>query len=366
MNNFSIQDFDREEQTSHASSLVQMVLDRNKEQSRLFCSPDAQLARRRYRALHPTEIAWFKCMDGRLNGPVITRTPVGIIQPFRNLAGSFDLGWPYLGELVQRWVEEAVKHGRYCMPFITYHWSKSDKYKGCRGHDYDVEKAKTDARRLLQAIEYGLGAGHKIVYPILTGIETDEDTMVLNGINDEEFDLSMALEMSVEELRQKIRELFPDMKEAMSDDLLPLLQGNIAHIKNLRKNPRTVEEMVHAEQILAIGRGFDWMHWLNKALIIGPYSYDLAEPIRTAADIILNNIREGRISTHDGALLMISGVYEEATGSSPKFAELKARSLESFALKVINESVPDLLPHLHILSGTVDTNTRLFTPLNIK
>lgn len=351
---------------SHASSFVQMVLDRNREQSALFCSPDAQQARRRYRALHPTEIAWFKCMDGRLNGPVITRTPVGIIQPFRNLAGSFDLGWPYLGELVQQWVDYAVDHGRHCMPFITYHWSKSDKHKGCRGHDYDVEKAKADARRFLKAIEYVFGQEHNEVYPILTGLETDEDTMVLNGPRNQELDISKALDWSSDELSNCVQELFPDMEDSVANDLSPLLQGNITHIKSLRDNPRTVEETVHAEQILAIGRGFDWMHWLNRALIIGPFSYDLAEPIRTAAEIILDNIRKGRVSAHDGALLMTSGVYREKTGSYPRMAESKARSLEAFALKVIKESVPDLYPYLHVLSGTVDTNTRLFTPLNIK
>lgn len=348
------------------SSLVQMVLDRNREQSTLFCSPDAQQARRRYRALHPTEIAWFKCMDGRLNGPVITRTPVGIIQPFRNLAGSFDLGWPYLGELTQQWVDYAVDQGRHSMPFITYHWSKSDKHKGCRGHGYDVEKAKADARRFVKTIEYAFGDGHKQVYPILTGLETDEDTMVLNGLRGQELNISQAIGWSEDELLNCIQELFSDMEDSMVNDLLPPLQGNIAHIKSIRENPRAAEETVHAEQILAIGRGFDWMHWLNRALIIGPYSYDLAEPIRTAAEIILDNIRKGTVSAHDGALLMTSGVYREKTGSYPRMAELKARSLEAFALKVIKESVPDLYPHMHVLSGTVDTNTRLFTPLNVK
>mgnify|MGYP000152855404 CR=1 FL=1 len=42
--------------------------------------------------------------DGRMwkviGFPVATNTPVGILMPFRNLGGMFDLGWPHLGEVL--------------------------------------------------------------------------------------------------------------------------------------------------------------------------------------------------------------------------------------------------------------------------
>ena len=44
-----------------------------------FRSPDAWLARQRYLAEHPTAIAVMKCMDGRINIPVATRMPAGIV-----------------------------------------------------------------------------------------------------------------------------------------------------------------------------------------------------------------------------------------------------------------------------------------------
>ena len=50
-----------------------------------FRSPEAWLARGRYLAEHPTAIAVLKCMDGRINIPVATNTPTGILMPFRNL-----------------------------------------------------------------------------------------------------------------------------------------------------------------------------------------------------------------------------------------------------------------------------------------
>lgn len=351
---------------SHRDSLIQQMLKRNKEQSELFCSPAAWAARRLYRRKYPTEILWFKCMDGRLNGAVITKTPLGIIQPMRNIAGSFDLGWPYLGEIFLQWVEYAIDNGRRCMPFCTYHFSRSDTHKGCYGHGYNTDKARNDAHGLLMNIEYVFGKEHTVVYPLLVGIETDEDAMILHGFDGLELNLANELDTSSEDLLVKINQLYPDMHQGLVDDLLPLLQGNIQHIRELRANPRPLEQTVHGEQVIAIGRGFDWLHWLNKALIVGPFSYDLADPIAKAAQIVLDNINDGRVPSSDGALLMTSGVYRNKTGPYPRLAELKARSLERFAVGVIKNRVPDLYPHLQVLSGTVDTNNRLFTPLNIK
>ena len=69
-----------------------------------FRSPEAWLARERYLSEHPTAIAALKCMDGRINIPVATNTPTGILMPFRNLGGMFDLGWPHLGEVLSHHV----------------------------------------------------------------------------------------------------------------------------------------------------------------------------------------------------------------------------------------------------------------------
>ncbi len=344
-------------------SLVQQVLQRNREQSELFCSPDAYLAREFYRRQHPTEILWFKCMDGRLNGSVITRTPVGIIQPVRNIAGSFDLGWPYLGETFLDWVDYSISKVRRCLPFVTYHWSKSDKHKGCRGHNYDVDAARCDAQSLVAEIEKWFGVKNSVVYPILVGIETDEDTMLLHGANDQELNLANELETSATDLRLKLKSLYPDMDRQVLTDLLVLVKGNIQHIRCLREHPRNEVETQHGEQILAIGRGFDWLHMLNKALIIGPYSYDLAKPIATAATILLDNIKHGNVPEKDGVLLMTSGVHRQSHGPRVMAAATKARSLEKFALNVIQEQVKELIPYLHVLSGTVDSDTRFFKPL---
>ena len=351
---------------NNPSSLVREVIERNIEQSTIFRSSDAYLARKFYRAQHPTEILWFKCMDGRLHGPVITETPVGIIQPLRNLAGSFELGWGYLADIFLQWVMYAVQNGRRCLPFITYHWSKSDVHKGCKGHNYDVEKAKLDASRLVHNIEKAFGKDHQIVYPIMVGIETDEDAMVLHGADGDSINLIDELETASDILKTKIRKLYPDMDKQVVEDLFALVEGNIRHIHDLRANPRPDQQTMHGEQIIAVGRGFDWLHWLNRALIIGPFSYDVATPIATAATIVLDNINKGLVPREEGALLMTSGVYRQPTGPEPILAELKANYLEEFALNVIKTRVPDLYPHLHVLSGSVDMETRMFNVLTAK
>lgn len=351
---------------NHSSSLVQEVIERNLEQSAIFRSSDAYLARKFYRAQHPTELLWFKCMDGRLHGPVITETPVGIIQPLRNLAGSFELGWGYLADIFLQWVMYAVQNGRRCLPFITYHWSRSDIHKGCKGHGYDVEKAKADASNLVRNIERAFGKDHQIVYPIMVGIETDEDAMVLHGVDNRSLCLVDELETPADILKDKVRQLYPDMHRQVIDDLFALVEGNIRHIHYLRANPRPDQQTMHGEQIIAIGRGFDWLHWQNRALIIGPFSYDVATPIETAASIVLDNINKRLVSREDGALLMTSGVYRQPTGPEPILAQLKASYLEMFALNVIKTRVPDLYPYIHVLSGTVDMETRLFNVLTAK
>ncbi|MDX9707578.1 MAG: hypothetical protein RBT86_08365, partial [Azospira sp.] len=80
--------------TIHSKPITERIdwlFGRARDYSAQFASPENWLARERYLARHPTAIAVLKCMDGRINIPVATQTPLGIIQPFRNLGGIFDL-----------------------------------------------------------------------------------------------------------------------------------------------------------------------------------------------------------------------------------------------------------------------------------
>lgn len=107
----------------HSTPIAQRIdwlFDLARRHGEAFRSPEAWLARERYLAEHPTAIAVLKCMDGRINIPVATNTPTGILMPFRNLGGMFDLGWPHLGEVLAHHVLRMTSAGRRVLFLITY------------------------------------------------------------------------------------------------------------------------------------------------------------------------------------------------------------------------------------------------------
>ena len=120
----------------------------------------------------------------------------------------------------------------------------------------------------------------------------------------------------------------------MRQDLLTLVKGNIAHIASIKQASR--EPIIeHREWMISIGRAFDWPYMPNQALIIGPYSPDLADPIRKAAGIIDANMRAGNIPD-DGFLLLAQETYQEI-GANGAYAELKSRFLSRFAANIVRD-----------------------------
>jgi hypothetical protein len=329
----------------------------NDEHSALYSNPGESLARKLYRAKHPTEIAALKCMDGRIHIPVATNTPLGIIQPWRNIGGKFDMGWPHFQLDICNWVRYAVAQGRQCLILVTYHYSRGHKHRGCAGYDYDQELAFNETKKLKAQIERVFGKDHKVVYPVLFGFETDLDAVILNGENGEQIDLSELKDGNENDLRQILRRLYPDMSAVMLNDFLPLVVGNIAHIEEVRQSNRPLVDIEHREWVLAVGRGFDWLHEPNTALIVGPYSPNLDVPIEKAAGIIKGNLEAGRVDT-EGFTLLCSAIYRETSGVEPLLAREKALFLERFASEVIGEKFSDFSELMNPLAVVVDMNTR--------
>ena len=228
----------------------------------------------------------------------------------------------------------------------------------------DVDAARNAARELRKQFETVFGIYHAVVYPIVLGIETDEDALIFHGVHGETLNLSEG-GLRTERLEKQFSELYPDMKERILRDLMPLVRGNIRHIEEVRKSKRPIVEMDHKEQILGIGRGFDWLHLQNKALLIGPYSFDLTEPIAKAGGILLDNLKSKRIPKDEGFVLLSSAIYRDESGSERLLATEKARALADLSIRTLKRDVPDLIPHLLVLTGTVNENNRLFEPLVI-
>ncbi len=323
-----------------------------------FGNPEAWLARKRYMAAHPTAILVFKCMDGRINIPIATNTPTGIIQPFRNLGGMFNLGWPHLGETVTDAVARVVGSGRRSLMMITYHYSRGSEHRGCAGFNYCTADARAHSFEIKAQVETLFGREHNTVYPLICGFETDEDAIILHGTNGELLNMAELTPAERDELMPRLVQLFPDMPAQVRADLLPLLLGNLDHIAELRQTERRLE-LEHGEWMICIGRGFDWLHMPNKALIIGPYSPDLADPIRKAAGIIQSNMQAGRIPD-DGFLLLASAPYDEI-GVDRARAELKARFMSDFAASVISTERPALAARMARRTCVLNWGSRVLT-----
>jgi len=303
----------------------------------------------------------FKCMDGRINIPLATRTPKGIIQPFRNLGGMFDLGWPHLGEVVAHTVQEVVERGRRVLALITYHHSNGDAHRGCAGFNYDTAAARAHTYELRRQMAQVFGADHHTVYPLVCGFETDEDALVLHAPDGRTLDMASLTADDRAGLPQRLAALLPDMHPQMRADLLPLLLGNLDHIAEVRGTARALD-IEHREWMLCVGRGFDFLHLPNLALIIGPYSPDLADPIRKGASIIRANMAAGRIPD-DGLLLLASSPYQEL-GVDRARAELKARFLTGFAAAVIRQADPWLAERMHVRTAVLDWRSRALAQID--
>lgn len=341
------------------ASRINWVFDLAQRYSAEFCSPEAFLARERYLAQHPTAIAVMKCMDGRINIPVATETPPGIIQPFRNLGGMFDMGWPHLGEVLAQYVQRMVRTGRRVLILITYHFSRGDVHRGCSGFGCDKGAAIAHTHQIRRQMEAIFGVAHDSVYPLVCGFETDEDALLLHSPDGLILDLSG--DMTIDGLAAELALRFHDMPLEMRSDLLPLLAGNLSHIKGLRQERRalTVE---HREWMICLGRGFDFLHTPNLALIIGPYSPNLADPLRKAAAIIESNMAAGRIP-EDGFLLLASVPYDEI-GVDRARAIMKSHFLSMFAAEVIEQEFPGLAGKMVRHTAVLDWNSRRIEALS--
>lgn len=325
-----------------------------------YASPEAWLARQRYLANHPTAILVMKCMDGRINIPVATQTPKGIILPFRNLGGIFKLGWPHLGETLTGAMDKIVRNGRQALFIITYHHSKGDERRGCTGFHFRTADARAHTFEIRRELTTLFGAGHGTVYPLVCGFETDEEALVVHGQDGQTLNMAELSESDLPGLPARLQSLLPDMPARVRADLLPLLEGNLHHIAALRQTERALN-IEHREWMLCIGRGFDWLHLPNLALIIGPYSPDLADPIRKAAGVIRANMQAGRIP--DDGFLVLSSVPYEDIGVDRARAVLKSDFLADFAASVVRQDFPDLAPLMTVRKTVLNWDSRSVEPL---
>jgi len=317
-----------------------------------------------YRRMYGTEFAALKCMDGRMLFPDLTQTPLGIIQPYRNIGGIFHLGWPFFQQAIEGWKKYADSKDRDAVVFVTYHYSKGDKHRGCAGHGYDTDKAREESLQLKKEFDFVYGTpqmqGRNKLFALQVGVETDWESLILHGESGEVINLADIKDSAENNIAQLLISLYPNINTIAPNvirDFVPLIKGNILHTQIIKASNRPMRDASHREWIVAVGRGFDWLHEPNQAIIVGPWQDNLSDPIRTAIKIVKNNKEAGLIAGNK-IVLLTSGIYREAEGEEPRLAELKAKYLKNIAMGVIEKDFKELLPDLEVLATTVDLNTR--------
>jgi hypothetical protein len=346
------------------------LAERNSSFVKEFNDPGMANARALYCSQHPTQIMAFKCMDGRIHIPVMANMPLGTIRPMRSLGGYFDLGWPYLGELVRNWINLNLRNGHSSLVLITYHYSEGDHHRGCAGFDYDQQASCSFTNSFLEQFAEIFGR-NDAVYPLIMGIETDSEAFIFHN-GEHRLDLREMLDSSQTEVRQALQQLLPTLRQQMLEDLLPLALGNIEHIKQIKLSNRPVVESEHLEWMVGLGRGFDWLHEPNVALIIGPYNPDMSGPLNKAFGLIQKNLREGKFNG-DGFVMLSSGLYNDpisagyqqaALETAKRLAREKALFFQDFADRVVKKNFPELASIIHHLPVIVDYHTRQMEPVS--
>lgn len=252
-------------------------------------------ARMLYRLKHPTEIAVFECMDGRVNLAKKCGMPLGLYTAFENIGGKFSLTWPLLANDLLSLVRFAsAKHTSVCA-IITHHWSNSDNHLGCAGFGYNTAAACQSMDELFDQM---MDNFFPYIVPVRIGIETDSWTLTLLGNGSITTD---KLEPTNECVRGVIADIWPWVTKPIAHDLAPYIKRNIGKI---HASAHRAIPLKHNERIICISPNADWLirNTHNMCLAVSIYDPDVEEAIGKSAEIILNNYMQGQVP-HGGVAL---------------------------------------------------------------
>jgi len=322
------------------------IIQINAEQSARYVADEA--ARRRYWAKHPTFFGAIKCMDGRVLLPTMTRTPLGLVKPFRAIGGKFDVWWPSFLGRVRAWAQTAIGMGSRNVLFVTYHYSASDPHLGCAGWAYDTAAARAHAVHLATSLAEVFGDQ---LTAVITGVETDRDEFILHGPHGDVTG-EACIGKSIDDVREIVRHTFPNMVPEVVEDLVPFLRGNALHVADLMAHPRDLTAKGHNERIIALGQGFNWLAQANLALIINDADPDLAQSIRVAAGLIEKNLSTA--APGDDATILTCITYREP-GMDYRQAVARSKGLRAFVERTMQASHATLMSsgRLHAMAAVV-------------
>ncbi len=348
-------------------TLVQEVININRRCSKLFASATARSNRLFYRAKEKYFKMWVVCMDSRVDIPKVTKVPVGVGKHFRNLGARFNLEWEKFDEAVFRcYMHHLKEEGKGSLAMLNYHWSKGDKFRGCKGFNFDKEAAIAGMFGLQEQFRRVYGDNTESMIPIVVGLETDEDSLVFHGDKGDKLDLG-ALDISnfcsESELKRfllaEFRKILPKKPSSAIGDLCFMAQKNMEHTAEVRSSNRPIADLDHKERVIVIGRGADSIYEPNLALIVGMYSDEPEEAIREAIGVVQHNIADGRIKKEDGFVLLSTAAFGNENGLTFDRARERALGYRKLGLKIMKD-YPDMLGYMHPLTTVTNLDDRMF------
>lgn len=342
---------------------VDVLIQRNMDLSVDFCKKQPE--RRAWRTEHG-EIAGFMCMDGRV-GPEVFGAPHGVIRTWRNFGGKFNLAqWRrFQGSVVRFWTY-ANSQTRPLMFVVNDHFSRGDKYLGCRGHGYRADSSYAASLALQDEFMYFFKDDSSVSVPYIT-TETDDGALIFRGRHkSEDLDLG-AIEphTSMVEIRHRLKALYQSGHRKMPDPSLSALVKFATYSFEKTKEARArrgvgavARPSEHGEWVLVVGSA-DWVG-PNTALIVGPWDPDFGKCVKKAAGLLADNTERPGFDHNRGLVLMACTQYEpDGSNVGKRFAESEVQNLMKHARKIV-DNVPQLRRHMQFLTGTLDLDTRKF------
>lgn len=339
-------------------------------------------SRIQYWAKHPTRTIFLGCMDGRVNFLAMTNKQAGIAKVLKQRGGVFDLAFNYFGTIMIESYKNAIRYGKDVLVFASYHYDKHDDHFGCAGHNYETGKAIDCAENIIQQF-FRIFRDRGVFDAVMIGIETRSESLVFHGRDSSKVYKTIDhINTSKEKIFYALRELYPDMKEAVFNDLVEYALGNQQYLKKHEDKITKDLQVDHKERVIAVGRGHEFIFQTtgkdgdeplaNFCLSVGPYNDKFKEEIKTSLKVIFDNIIKRGMDVSDGFVLFASAIYENqnvakcwAIEKAEKYAKdaIDVLSEDSDFMKEIRSVI---VPHLIIVTAIIDKNTRKMDIMDTK
>ena len=312
------------------------------------------------------KIGYFGCSDGRPDLESYIHAPFGMVRQWRNIGGVHDAdAWDSLQSSVKDFALGALAQGQQVLFITSSHGVQDVKELGCKGHEFDTEKAKASAKALKASLD-GFFEDCPNIFTIQIHMETDEEALVLYN------DAGQALHLreldpgiSEDAVHVKLTQLYrhPDhsrqMPHAMLEGLLGPVMENIRHIAAMRETERPPWAFDHQEWVLAIGGGFDWLYGQsNVAFSIGLHDPDLFRGVALKARLMGGTVQRKGFVEKRGVVIIVSAPYTpDPYGIGQRIAVARASKLAPHVRTTVLNAAPELEKYFQMLVVATNVET---------